>query len=395
MFTNRSSKTTIRIHIASDTILYAPLYTFVQNNSRDTYSPYNFQIIPVHSGISLDTEGESRHDLQAFLPIKDDPVFSKVIIKEEFDDNRFDWIGIGDPLRVRRLVQYHQANNISCEFAATLIDKMAFWVVTEKRCNLDSFWNFNYIGCHPLGMTGYYLSESLFVNGYNNPLAPSRVPGQEIDQVIRHIKYDRKRRNGASDDPVWFAAVSTEIDKMLFSTKHDRYPKDWKIKTIQEVFPDFVPNDYLLTAIVARKEQGKLGDDIRSATGFLVKGIANDIRRLQIADNVIEEDFLDDLVDFYWSHGSYRVPGGGTLYNLRKNLRQVLRRIRDVYTPTLSAPFKAKQETDSFLRFAIRSDLRRKGHAGKELEVKLAYYYERLNTDTWNANTLWQRPEVI
>lgn len=392
MFNNNTGRKPINIRVASDTILYAPLYTFVQSNSREKSPPFRFHINHVNSSIKLDEEAEEGKDLWALLPIKYDPVFSPVIVKDHFGKNPQDWFGVGDPLRVRRLVQSRKDSSDSFKFVASLINKLAFWIVAESHCKFEKAQNFNYIGCHSVGMTGYLLAESMFLAWNNNPLAPCKIPGREVDLVFRHIKVDRRRRNNTSDPFAWFAAVTSEIDKIRYLTEKHGSTEDWKVKKVHQEFSD-IPEDYLLTAIVARSDKEAILNGIKEATHYLTSGIQKEIKRLQSIDEDEQKEFLRDLVDFYWSHGSFRVPWNGKLSFLHRHMFPIIKELKEIYSTYLCAPLAAKEHTDRFLWKAIRSDMRWKGLKQDEIEAKINYYHNLLRTDSWNAPSLWQSTE--
>jgi len=211
------NKKNVKIRVALDSIIYAPLYTFVQQNSINSEAPFRFYIEAVHQNIDLHDDS----NLRSLGPIRNDPVFSPVCDKDRFDmtGNRDSWFGVGDPLRVVRLAQY-RGEKISYHFLGTLVSRLAFWIISEEKCLAEHLSperakNFNYVACHSRGMTGYYIAETLFKNECNNPLAPVYLPGKEVQQVFRMLKVDWPRRTESKRDPVWMAAVSTEIGKML------------------------------------------------------------------------------------------------------------------------------------------------------------------------------------
>jgi len=399
----RDDRQPVNIRVAFDTILYAPIYTFVQRHSQNGRSDFRFHIIPVRSSIEPKLGG----DLSALAPIQKDPVFTTVIKKVHFrtEQHKYDWFGIGDPLRVRRLIQLrNDPHSFSYDFVGTLIDKLAFWIVTESHCDFKeaNLWQYNYVACQSVGMTGYYLAETLFKTDRSNPLAPSRTPGREVHHMFKLLEVDMNRRatikTGSNPDPVWFAAVSTEIDKILYLTR--KYDSDWSLHfdsinlAFQKNEEKKIDHDFLLTAIVARRydrdeEQQK---KLMKAEEILIEGVTEEIGRLQSADNKIRKEFLSDLVDFYWSCGSFSLPGSSQLLRFGHDLHDVLDSIKDIYPSSLVAPLKAKTETDKFLRRAIRSELERNGDQVSEIKVNA--HFDDLCTDSWQArcNQLWKCP---
>jgi hypothetical protein len=183
---SQRSKKPIKIRVALDSIIYAPLYFFVQKNSLNRNAQFHFYIEPVHTNIKAVPREKLRASLSIYLnlsslrPIEDDPVFSPVCDKTLFDDWPRTWFGVGDPLRVRRL-QIFKPSFIAYEFIGTLVSRLALWIIAERKCQLapEYLSDFNYVTCHSRGMTGYYVTEALFRTKYNNPLAPVYAAGQE------------------------------------------------------------------------------------------------------------------------------------------------------------------------------------------------------------------------
>lgn len=392
----------VNIRVAFDTILYAPVYTFVHRNSRRLRSEFNYHIIPVRSPI--ETAGAS--ELSALAPIVKDPTFSSVIQKAYFRANghEHDWFGIGDPLRVRRLIQLRgDDHQFSFDFIGTLIDKLAFWVVTEPHCTFaeEKLWRFNYVACQSIGMTGYYLTESLFKTEGNNPIAPTRMPGQEVEHIFKMYENEKTRRSnlsGASDnDPVWLAAVSTEIDKILyFRGKYDSHGVPFYVGSIIQAFQRNtrrkLEREYLFTAIVARRNERDPDEQktIERAKRDLWEGINHEIKRIKSDDPKERKSFIKDLCEFYWSRSSFIPPYASELKNLEHDLRDVIDEIKDLYATNMIASYKARIETNNLLKRAIESELQRNGNG--DVMHKVTQHYNNLQTDTWQAthNQLWR-----
>ena len=380
----KTKRKIVNIRVAFDTILYSPLYTFVQNNSLDDDSRFLFRIKPVHEPIRPVASGE----LKALAPIDHDPVFSEVIHKDNFQVFENDWFGVADPLRVRRLLLHHTADSISFDFVGTFVDELAFWLITESHCQVDtnSRWKYNYVACQSKGMTGYYLAERIFTQPKNNPLAPSKLPGHELIHFFDLLKADDKRKERSVTDPVWLAAVSTEIGKIIYMKGRYGFSDRFRDHYIPNIFPELAPKKFLLTAIVARKYTDSQQDEVNEAVEYLKKKLQEEILRLQSRNPNTCRDFLEDLIDFYWGHASFELPGNGRLFGLRRNLETSLKQLSTIYTQTLAADPEAKTTTDAFLKEAIKSDLTQS--TGSAPAAKVTRLYQQLQTDTWGKG-LW------
>lgn len=375
-----SRRMAIRIRVALDSILYAPLYAFVQENSLRK-SAFLFYIEPVHDPI----QPSDRSKLHSLGPISFDPVFSPVCDKNRFADPKYrnTWFGVGDPLRAHRLAQ-DLKSEVSCDFLGTLVSKLAFWIITEQKCKLipDRIKDFNYVACHSKGMTGYYVSETLFKSSGNNPLAPVKKPGQEAQHIFDLLQVDWRRRS--DDDPVWIAAVSTEIGKMMYlKRKYERKGRMVNVRLLYKTIGSgLLPSDFVMTAVVGRRDpKNKLIDE---AGKYLKEGLINSIGDLRAGNT----NFCKNLADFHGSQGLFSLPGKNHPFSLRKEIDEIVEELqkRDLYpTNELFAPVSAKSGTDQLLKAAIKHDL---VSGGGESEIN--EQFDKLQTNVWGADPLWK-----
>lgn len=392
----------VKILVALDSIIYAPLYAFVQKNSVDFKAKFRFFIEPVHEPINSDTSREQK--LDSLAPIQRDPVFSPVIDVDFHPAHKDTWFGVGDPLRVRRLECYQgRGRPISYDFVGTLVSKLAFWLVGEQQSTFKrrDASKYNMIICHLKGMTGYYLSELFFKKCGNNPLAPVREPGSEVTHLINLLRVDWNRRVLGSD-PVWLAALTTEIDKITYIRNHG--PEVFRAKLINRnfIYPDEVneeengeqsddtegltddPVDFLMTAIVARRSEDiRQQQLIEEVTNILKDGIINAIYDLKQSHT--RDQFIKHLTAFYKSRRTFSVPGSGNLFFLKRDLTETVIKLRGIYPDNLLASSEARNVTDLLLRAAIESDL----PAGTPQNA-IDGYVNNYKTNTWSGSNLWE-----
>ena len=281
---------------------------------------------------------------------------------------------------------YDVKTKISHQFLGTLISRLAFWIISEEKC-LDSplfIKNFNYVACHSKGMTGYYVTEALFKTEYNNPLAPVYIPGKEVENIFRLLDIDWPRRVEHTNypDPVCIAAISTEIGKMLnWKNFHDGQ-REIRIERLNDVAgAGIIPNDFLFTAIVARKSTTD-AQEIADASQYLREGVIESIRELRVDPN----KFSRSLAAFYSTHASFLLPGKNNPFLLKREIKKIVANLGDLYPKTgLCAPVEAMTGTNDLLCKAIKHDLM-PGAA----QTVIDDHFNNLQTNSWDAGgTLW------
>jgi hypothetical protein len=383
---------TIRINVAVDSIIYAPLYAFVEKTSNDNTSKFNFLINPTSDPPRLQTP----HDLSGLSPIIYDPTFSPVIDRTIIKKDKDLLFGVGDPLRIKRLV-LSKGNSISdnhYDFLGTLVSKPALWLVIEHKCisNLTNIANYNYVGCHSEGMTGYYLSEIIFKRKGNNPLAPVNHAGTELECWDYILEADNKRRQGRNGvvDPVWLAAVSTEIDEAIYRKEKSYHNGESPMYYFLPEEFNIIPKDFLFTAIVARKPQEKATQAlIDDAKDVLIQGLSEIIEKVNSGNG--HQEVADHLYEFYNARTSFSLPKYSTKKSEQMQfIHQILNILetKEIYPYDLRASVSAKQETDRILKQCIRSEIKAKGLTKEENRQLFTRYFEELKTDKWKEG-LW------
>jgi hypothetical protein len=387
----RKRKRPIKIRVALDSIIYAPLYVFVQQDSLKRTAPFRFYVEPVHKGITLEPQedlvesGSIYQDLLSLGPIYEDPVFSPVCDQDWFREEPRTWFGVGDPLRAHRLKLY-RGSSISYQFVGTLVSRLAFWIITEQRRQLQPEYmhRFNYVTCHSRGMTGHYVAEVLFRTERNNPLAPVYAPGREVDQVFNFLSQDWPRRTGRITDPVWAAAVSTEIGRML--TLRNMHKKEHRTviePLYQTIGRDKIPSDFLFTAVVARTDN-RNAQEISHSSAYLKQRLIETIKLLREDP----AEFCRNLAAFYTSHASFTLPAGSRPFWLQRGMKDIaiLEYLQGLYPLNdLYAPRVAKLGTDWLLTQAILQDIRPRID-----NPPFPAIFEELRPDRWEAaDSLW------
>jgi hypothetical protein len=373
----------IKILVAVDSIVYAPLYAFVERNST-TKSEFLFQIEPVHKPLQI----SHRHRLKGLAPITYDPVFSPVIEKSNFKNPRYEytWFGVGDPLRVTR-IKWRQSAGLSFEFVGTLISRMAQWIIADRNVKFghDQTHNYNYVACHPKGMTGYYLAEYLFRTTTNNPLAPTWRPNLEIDHALGVLNMDSRRRPDP-EDAVWIAALTMQIGKILMVMAKGNNGSKFNYHPVYKVFPK-IPEDYLFTAIVARRDEGNRQHEIEDATKHLTEGLIEAISWFR--DENETNQLIKHLKRFYRSRASFALPKRNDPLLLRERGTDIIHEIKDLYPSQLQAETEARTATDSLLASALRSELKL---SSTEVNETFNDYFEKLRTANWgnSSEKLWK-----
>lgn len=363
----------IKVRVALDSVIYAPVYVFIQRNSIQKSPSFRFHIEDVSENFRF-----SLDPAPPFLrAIEYDPVFSCVMDPDNYRSRT--WFGIGDPLRVRRLVLGKKSLTERYNFVGTLVSQLALWLITESRIGerARDVGHYNYVGCHPEGMTGHVFSKFLFKNPHHDPLAPVKEPGSELKFLTKLLKQDIPRRVNYAD-PVWFGAVSTEIDEAVnCRTK----PTPLSYRFLFDIFENSnIPKDYLFTSIVARGcavEQS----EIEEATGYLHDGLLKSIGMLR--DPAQRPEFIRLLHEFYRSHRAFRVSTKSVWpYLQKKFLKEVMEKIYDIYPADLLSNRQAVTNTDEWLEYAL---------SGFSTTEKQALF-NRIRTSTWRGEgLLWKR----
>jgi hypothetical protein len=380
----------VYINLPLGSIIYAPLYVAAFRSTPDFNFRFSSQPDPIFP---------AQHQWRrAFAPIIIDPVFSPVIQRQHFKRNDKSWFAVGDPLRVRRLVEHHGLDQCAFTFLGTLVTRLAFWTLTERRGPYRASEDrvYNYIACHTPGMTGYHLAEHLFrVNAAYNPLAPT-TPGQEVEHFFRMLGADWQRTSPGTDryfdDPVTFAVLTTEIGNVLYHL--NRFSNSGKVFFDVELvgkrfFPSKLPSDdFIMTAIVARRY------DDNPDRAALVKA-AGEVLREKLLDalQLLRSDpqaFAGKLSEFYSNYsGSFASPTDPD--DADAYLLDTVTRIANIYSGgnDLVPSGDARAHTDRLLSLSLRSEYRAR-HKQWPSHATLKREYDLLCTKTWDPNgILW------
>lgn len=292
------------INLALNSFLYFPIFLSVKRYNLEISNRKKYQLNTLgvdHDKVfyfdfdfpqknKLKIKYASKENKEFLDPVLYDSVFSPVVDRNEYTDENGElkksykntWFCVGDPLRLINLVRGKGKEDIRANFSGTLIKQAAFWILFDKKCEYrdgldmdDYLLNYNLIGCHPKGMTGYYISDSIFhIKNFFNPVAPCKLPGDEFDYLVKLYKAEQHRSEFADmADPVWLAAVSTELDKMFLFKKKISKTRPLKVQPIFKFFRDQEEKNILMTAIITRNDS-TLKDyaDVKAAEKILVNG---------------------------------------------------------------------------------------------------------------------------
>jgi hypothetical protein len=390
----------IYIRLALKSVLYAPILAFIGNYIA---KGKDFEFIIEIADEEIETGFWK--NLNALTAIEYDPVFSPVIEIDKYLKDRY--FAVGDPLRVRRLMLGKDLENFEYNFLGTLIQQLAFWIISENgKCsyNNEDVFKFNLVTCHSKGMTGYYLAETIFKLKKHDPLAPTKKPGNEVNIFEKLLELDMKERrlqdiskilNIDKEDPVWFAAISTEYSDVYSLASRRR-----KINNKEFISKKYLPktftslqNNYCMTAIVARNSEENR-EIISSARNVLKDGIISEIKLLTSKSHQERKEFAIHLKDFF-NHTpdeKLKLKESDSYSNLIEMLErsvdiplELLKTITRIYPSNLITTIQTKNDTDKFIDMAISSDL----NGQTNIRNLKKSCYDDLKTDTWNANELW------
>lgn len=387
----------VKIMVALPSILYAPIYVFQEMQRINGIGEYRFHIELPDKYVNdpqieirpLVTIGQTEVRLDAFAPIVYDPLFSP-IVNDKFIDKYPDiWFGVGDPVRLRRMTFGEERSDIDYRIIGTLVNKLAYWVVAERKCGFKSteIDRYNLIACHSRGMTGYHIADHIFKRSLKdkpsiNPLAPTANPGSEVEYYFNILKIDLKRRSGILDenDPVWMGAVTTEIGQIHKFLKSEQMERKVYLYPVHKHFPDKLGSDaFIMTSIIARRYENKAKNSkVKRAAEVLRKGVINAITLL----NKEPKQFAKHLKQFYICHtDTFMAPDAENNMESCDLFMIYYEQLRRIYSASLCTNSKVRKATDEILRRSIASDIRNNG--AKDTDTRVKYVLDQLKTSTW------------